>query len=331
MPHAKTMTGDKMTDLTRRRIVAFPFAALGASVVHAPVWANDYPNRVVRLVVPFGPGGATDLVARVLASRLSTTLGQQMIVENRAGAGGIVGQMNVRESAPDGYSLLMATIGFGANPALYRFRTLPFDPTKDFTPIVKLVDVPTALVVNPKVGVRTAAELIALARAKPDALNYGSAGYGTINHLAGELFKAETGIKMVHVPYKSGGASVQAAVTGEITALFATVPSSIGFIKSGQLIPIAVSSKDRIPLLPEVPPLADTVPGFNVAEWQGIVGPLGMPRDIVDKLNREVVAALKDPGVAKRLADMGAQPVGSTPAQFDALIKAEVQRLFKVA
>ena len=136
---------------------------------------------------------------------------------------------------------------------------------------------------------------------------------------------------MVHVPYKSGGASVQAAVTGEITALFATVPSSIGFIKSGQLIPIAVSSKDRIPLLPEVPPLADTVPGFNVAEWQGIVGPLGMPRDIVDKINREVVAALKDPGVAKRLADMGAQPVGSTPAQFDALIKAEVQRWFKVA
>ena len=320
-----------MTDLTRRRIVAFPFAALGASALHAPVWASDYPNHVVRLVVPFGPGGATDLVARVLANRLSTTLGQQVIVENRSGAGGIVGQMNVRDSAPDGYSLLMTTIGFGANPALYRFLKLPFDQTTDFTPIVKLVDVPTALVVNPKVGVRTAAELIALARANPDALNYGSAGYGTINHLAGELLKAETGIKMVHVPYKSGGASVQAAVTGEISALFATVPSAIGFIKSGQLIPIAVSSKDRIPLLPDVPPLADTVPGFNVAEWQGIVGPLGMPRDIVDKINREVLAALKDPGVAKRLADMGAQPVGSTPEQLDAFIKAEVQRWYKVA
>lgn len=320
-----------MTDLIRRKLTAFPLAALGAGLLSRAAWASDYPNRVVRLVVPFGPGGATDLVARVLSNRLSTTLGQQVIVENRSGAGGIVGQMNVRESAPDGYSLLMATIGFGANPALYRFRKLPFDPTKDFTPIVKLVDVPTALVVSPKLGVRTAAELIEMARAKPDSLNYGSAGYGTINHLAGELLKAETGIKMVHVPYKSGGASVQAAVTGEISALFATVPSSINFIKGGQLVPIAVSIKDRIALLPDVPPLAETVPGFNVAEWQGIVGPAGMPGDIVAKLNSEVVAALKDPGVAKRLADMGAQPVGSTPAQFDAFIKAEVQRWFKVA
>lgn len=321
-----------MRNFTRRKFAAISFAALGASLFPASqAQADEYPSKPIRLVVPFGPGGATDIVARVLATKLSTTLGQQVIIDNRSGAGGVVGTMNVKESPPDGYSLLMATIGFGANPALYRFRKLPFDPLKDFTSISQLVNVPTVLVAHPGLKVNTAKDLLALGKAKPDLLNYGSAGYGTVNHLAGELLKATTGLQIVHVPYKSGGASVAAVVAGEISILFATTPSSIGFIKGGRLIPLATSGVGKVTMLPDVPPLNDTIPGFDMVEWQGIVGPAGMPKPIVDRLNKEIVAALKDPAIIKRLTDMGAEPVGSSPQQFESFVKSEVQRWHKVA
>ena len=295
------------------------------------VRAQDYPTKPIRLVVPFGPGGATDIVARVLAAKLSTNLGQQVIVENRAGAGGLIGTTFVKTSPPDGYTLLMATIGFGANPALYRHKSLPFDPTRDFTLITQLVVVPTVLVVHPSVPARSARELLELARNKPGDLDFGSAGYGTINHLAGELVKSMTGVKMQHIPYRSGGASVTAVVSGEIEMLFATTPSAISFIRSGQLIPLAASGSKPLALLPDVPPLGDTIPGFSVVEWQGVVGPAGMPRPVVDRLNTEIVAALKDPEIARKLAELGAEPVGGTDKEFEQFLRSEVRKWHGVA
>ena len=317
---------------TRRQFAAgaAALALLGAGAANAQEWQPDHP---IRLVVPFGPGGATDIVARVLSAKLSTSLGQQVVVDNKAGAGGIIGTMNVREAKPDGYTLLVSTIGFGANQALYRDREkkLPFDPVKDFTHITQIVNVPTVLVVPPSLGVKSAKELLDLARAKPGILTFGSAGYGTINHLAGELVKATTGLKLTHVPYRSGGASVAAVVSGEISMLFATTPSAISFIKGGNLVPLATSGANRVALVPDVPPMNATIPGFDVVEWQGIVGPAGMPKNVVDRLHKEITAALKDPAVVKRLAELGAEPVGSTPARFDAFVKAEVAKWHGVA
>lgn len=318
---------------SRRQFVvgAAATALMAASgMVFAQAWQPDKP---IRLVVPFGPGGATDIIGRVLAQKLTTTLGQQVIVDNRAGAGGIIGTMNVREAKPDGYTLLVATIGFGANQALYRDREkkLPFDPVKDFTHITQIVNVPTVLVVHPSVGAKSTKELLDIAKANPDKITFGSAGYGTINHLAGELVKATTGLKLTHVPYRSGGLSVGAVVSGEISMLFATTPSAIQFIKSNQLIPLSTSGASKVELLPELPPMNATIPGFDVVEWQGIVGPAGMPKNVVDRLHKEIAAALKDPAVVKRLAELGAEPVGSSPQQFEAFVRSEVQKWHGVA
>ena len=308
--------------------------ALALALVATSTQAQDWqPDRPIRLVVPFGPGGATDIVARVLSTKLATSLGQPIVVDNKAGAGGIVGTMNVRDAKPDGYTLLVSTIGFGANQALFRDREkkLPFDPIKDFTLITQIVNVPTVLVVPPSLGVKSANELMDMAKAKPGMLTFGSAGFGTINHLAGELMKATTGVKTTHVPYRSGGASVGAVVTGEISMLFATTPSAISFIKSGQLIPLATSGSGKVALVPDLPPMNATIPGFDVVEWQGIVGPAGMPKNVVDRLHKEITAALKDPAIFKRLSELGAEPVGSTPQQFDAFVKNEVQKWHGVA
>ncbi|TCT04355.1 Bug family tripartite tricarboxylate transporter substrate binding protein [Aquabacter spiritensis] len=310
------------------RAIAAVALALAGSAVQAAEWK---PERAIRLVVPFGPGGATDLVARVLAANMSVTLGQPVVIENRAGAGGVTGTAAVKDAAPDGYTLLVATIGFSANPALFRFKKLPFDPLKDFTFISQLDVVPTILVVPPSLGVTTAQGFIDLAKANPDKITFGSAGYGTINHLAGELVKAQTGVKIVHVPYRSGGQSVAAVVSGEISALFATTPTAAGYVKSGTLVPLATSGANRVPMLPDVPPMSKTIPGFDVVEWQGIVGPAGMQKNVVDTLHAAIITALKDPGVVKKLADLGAETVGSTPAEFQAFVKQEVKMWFDVA
>ena len=318
---------------TRRHFVAAAFAAtatLAAGGAHAQEWQ---PDRVIRLVVPFGAGGSTDIIARVLAVKISTTLGQQVVIENKAGAGGIVGTTFVRDAKPDGYTLLMTTIGFGANQALYRNREkkLPFDPVKDFTPVTQLVNMPTVLVVHPGVPARSAKELVDLAKAKSGTLTFGSAGLGTINHLAGEFIKALTGAKITHVPYRSGAAASTAVVSGEISMLFATTPPAIAFIQSGRLIPLATSGSGKLALLPDVPPMGATIPGFDVVEWQGIVGPAGMPKNVVDRLHKEITAALKDPAIINRLGQLGAEPVGSTPQQFEAFVKAELKKWHEVA
>ncbi len=318
---------------TRRQFVAAALAAgatLAAGAAHAQEWQ---PDRPIRLVVPFGAGGSTDIIARVLAVKISATLGQQVVIDNRAGAGGIIGTAHVRDARPDGYTLLMTTIGFGANQALYRNREkrLPFDPEKDFTPVTQLVNMPTVLVVSPNIPVRTARELVDLAKARPETLTFGSAGVGTINHLAGEFIKALTGAKITHVPYRSGAAAITAVMSNEISMLFATTPPAIGFIKSGNLIPLATSGGGRLALLPDVPPMSAAIPGFDVVEWQGIVGPAGMPRNVVDRLHKEIAAALVDPAIVTRLGELGAEPVGSTPQQFETFIKSELKKWHEVA
>jgi tripartite-type tricarboxylate transporter receptor subunit TctC len=312
----------------------FPIAIAGAmllamaSVAQAADWQ---PNKPIRLIVPFGPGGATDVVSRVLATRLSAMLDQPVIIDNRPGAGGLIGTQAVKEARPDGYTLLVTTIGFGANPALYRDKKLPFNPLKDFSFVTQTVNVPTVLVAHPSLGIKTPQAFIDRAKAEPGVLSLGSAGYGTVNHLAGELLKSQTGVNTIHVPYRSGGLSVAAVVSGEISALFATAPTSLGHIKNGALIPLATSGMGKLAALPELPPLGATVPGFDVVEWQGVVGPAGMPKEVVDTLHKKITATLKDPEVLKRLAELGAEPVGSTPDEFEVFVNAEVKKWHTVA
>ena len=291
--------------------------------------AADYPNRIVRLVVPYAAGGATDVTSRTLAPRLSDKLGQQVVVDNRPGGAAIIGMNIVAKSPADGYTLLMATIAFGANPALY--EKLPFDAQKDFTPVSLVTTVPTVLAIHPSIPARSVKELIALARAKPDSLNFASAGNGTINHLAPELLKYMTGTKMTHVPYKGGSFVVTALVAGEVSMAFATTPTSLDFFKQGRLIPLAVSGNQRIPALPNVPTVGETVKGFDAVEWQGIVAPAGTPKEVISLLHKEIVATLADPTVRERIHAQGSVIVGSTPAEFDAHIRAELAKWSKVA
>ena len=310
----------------RHRLALAAAAILAATAAQA----QNYPAKSVRLIVPFGPGGATDVNARIMAPKLSERLGQPVVVENRPGGGGIVGMQATAQSAPDGYTLLLATIGIASNVGLHGDK-LPFDPLKDFTAISMTVVVPTVLAVHPGVPVKNARELIQYAKDNPGKLNFGSAASGTINHLAGELLKSLTGTNMIHVPYKSGGAAVAALLSGEISMLFATTSSSLPHYKSGKLVPIAVSSAKRIAALPDVPPLGDTVQGFDAVEWQGVVGPANLPKPVVERLYKDVVATMNDPVVRDRLVSTGSEIVASSPAEFDAHIKAEVAKWVRVA
>ncbi len=291
--------------------------------------AADYPNRQIRLIVPYAAGGATDVTSRTLAPRLSEKLGQQIIVDNRPGGAAILGMNMVAKSPPDGYTLLMATIAFAANPALY--SKLPFDSLKDFTPVSLVTTVPTVLAIHPSVPARSVRELIALAKAKPGSLNFASAGNGTINHLAPELLKFMTGTNMVHVPYKGGSFVVTALLSGEVSMAFATTPTSLEFFKQGKLIPLAVSGAHRIDVLPNVPALGETVKGFDAVEWQGIVVPAGTPKEAISLLHKEIVSTLIDPAVRERILAQGSVIVGSTPQEFETHIKADLVKWARVA
>lgn len=291
--------------------------------------AADFPNRVIRLIVPYAAGGATDVTSRTIAPRLSDKLGQQVVVDNRPGGAAIIGMNLVAKAPADGYTVLMATIAFGANPALY--EKLPYDPQKDFTPVSLVAIVPTVLAIHPSIPARSVRELIALAKAKPGSLNFASAGNGTINHLAPELLKYMTSTRMVHVPYKGGSFVVTALVGGEVSMAFTTTPTSLDFFKQGRLIPLAVSGSQRIAALPNVPTVGETVKGFDAVEWQGIVAPAGTPTEIINLLHKEIVATLADPAVRERILAQGSIIVGSTPQEFDAHIKAEIAKWSKVA
>lgn len=297
---------------------------LGCCLTSVYVAAQDFPNRPVRMIVPYGPGGITDITARVIAPAMSDDLGQQVVVENRPGGAAIPGFDLVAKSKPDGYTIVAATTALAAQPIL--FRKLPYQADRDFTPVSLVITVPTILVVHPSIPARNVKELIMLAKSKPGALNYGSAGNGSDNHLTAEVFKNATKIDALHVPYKGGGAVMLDLVAGQVAFVFSTIPTAQPFIASGRLRPLAVSGAKRNTAYPDVPTVAETVPGFNVNAWLGVFGPAGLPAQVTDRLHAATAKALQNPAVAKRLGGMGADVVGSTPAQLAAHLKTEMTR-----
>lgn len=292
--------------------------------------AQGWPLRPIRFIAPFPPGGGTDLNARMIAPRLATALGQQVIVENRAGAGGMVGTEFVAKSPPDGYNMVIATIGpISINPSLY--AKMPYDPVKDLAPVTLTGEVPNGLVVHPTLPVKSIKELIALAKQRPRELNYGSSGNGAGDHLAGEMLNVMAGIRMTHVPYKGGAPAMVDLLAGNIQLIFATLATGIPYIKSGRVRALAMAAPTRFALLPDVPTVAESgVPGFAVVNWAGIFVAAGTPRPIIDRLNSEVVRALSTPDVKQKLLEMGLVAGTNTPEQFASFIQSETVKWAKV-
>jgi tripartite-type tricarboxylate transporter receptor subunit TctC len=291
----------------------------------AYAFAQTYPARPIRMIVPFPPGGSTDLVARVVAQKMSDAWGQQVVVDNRPGANGMIGTDLVAKAAPDGYTIVLGTIGpMAINASLYK---MPYDIDRDLAPITYTANIANVLVVNPSVPAKDVKELIALAKAKPGTLTFGSSGTGGAPHMAVELFKILAKVNVVHVPYKGGGPSMTDAVGGQITGSFASMPSAVGFIKAGKLRALGVSAGKRSPALPEVPTVAEAgVRGFSVLDWQGLFGAAATPPGIVNKLNAEVVRTLAMPDVVERLTAAGVEIQTSTPKAFGDFVRAEIRK-----
>ena len=304
-------------------------AALVAPIAFAQ-GAASYPTKPVRLVVPFPAGGTTDILARAVAQQLSVGWGQQVIVDNRPGAGGNIGSELVAKAAPDGYTLLMGTVGTHAiNPSLY--AKMPYDHVKDFTPVVLVAGVPNVLVVNPSLPVHSVPELIAYAKANPGKLNFASSGNGTSIHLSGELFRTMTGVDMTHVPYKGSAPALTDLIGGQVQLMFDNLPSSLQFIRTGKLRALAVTSAARSTALPELPTLAEAgLPGFEASSWFGILAPAGTPKDIVAKINAAVGSWLASPEAKEKLLAQGAIAAGGSPDAFVKHIDAETAKWAKV-
>lgn len=301
------------------------FAALALVFLAGLSWAQDaWPAKPVRVVVPFPPGQTTDLVARMLAQHLTESLGQSFFVDNRAGAAAIIGTESVKNSAPDGYTLLMASSGpLAINPSLY--SKLTYDTLRDFQPIGMVVAVPQFLVVNRNFPASTLKELIAYAKQNPGKLNYGSGGSGLTNHLTMELLKMAAGLQVTHVPYKGAAAAITGLIGGEIDMMFESGPAVIPHVKSGKLRVIAVGTKDRSVVLPDVPTIGEAgVPGFAAVSWAAFLAPAGTPRPIVQKLNAELNAALAQKTFQEKLVGLGAEPIRTTPEQAAAYIRTEI-------
>jgi tripartite-type tricarboxylate transporter receptor subunit TctC len=290
--------------------------------------AQTFPAKPVRVIVPFAPGGATDVVFRLLAPKLSESLGQQVVVENRAGGGSTIGMDAVAKSAPDGYTLGVANLSFAVNPSL--LAKLPYDTERDFAPVSLVTIVPLGISVHPSVPARSVKELIALAKAKPGSLNYASSGNGSATHMATEMFKYMTGTDIVHIPYSGGGPAVLSVVAGQVSIYTGSIPSQLQHIKSGKLVALAVTSARPDPALPGIPTVGETVPGYEAVEWQGIVVPSGTAGPVIDRLNRAVVESVKAPDFNERLAGVGAHAVGSTPGEFAEYLKKELATWPKV-
>ena len=304
-------------------IVAGAIALLWLSL---PVPAADYPARPVTIVVAFTPGGPSDVLARIIGKRLQEILHQPFIVENRPGAGGNIAAEQVKNAAPDGYTLLMGNNSILAtNAALY--KKLNYDAEKDFIPISLIGTQANILVVNPAVLANSMAELIALAKASPGQLNFASSGFGAAAHLAGELFKAEAGVNIVHVAYKGAAPALQDVIAGHVQMMFATAASVIGLIKNEKVRARAVTTPKRTALLPNLPTVDELgLKGFDATTWHGLVAPAGTPREVIDALQFATIAALKDPATQKALIDLGVDVIGSTPKEFEAYIKAEIPK-----
>ncbi|MBJ2156901.1 Bug family tripartite tricarboxylate transporter substrate binding protein [Variovorax sp. IB41] len=295
----------------------------------AAAQAGDFPTKAIRLVVPFPPGGATDAAARLVAVKMSEHWGQPVLVDNRAGAGGNVGSDIVAKSPADGYTLVMGVTGSHAiNTSLY--SKMPYDPVADFVAVSQVAVVPNVLVVHPSVPAKNLAELVALAKKEPGKLNYASLGNGTAAHLGMEMLKADAGVDITHVPYKGSAPAVSDLLAGQVQMMVDGLPSALPHVKAGKLRAIALTSLRRSPSLPDLPTIAETYPGFYADAWSGLFAPKGTPQPVVDKLSAEVQRILKLPDVREKLAALGAEPVGSTQAEFTAHVKREIDKWAKV-
>lgn len=322
------MTAPLHSPMRRRLLVAGSALAAAPLALHAQ---GAWPVKPVRIVVPFAPGGTTDLLARAIAPELSKAFGQQFVVENKGGAGGNIGAELVSKAAPDGYTLLMGTVGtHGINKALY--ARLPYDPQKDFAPVTLVAGVPNVMVVNTEKAaqrnIQNVADFIRYARANPGKLNMASSGNGTSIHLSGELFKSQAGVFMTHFPYTGSGPALLAMLSGDMDVMFDNLPSSMPHIKSGKLKALAVTSSQRSAALTDVPTVeqAGNLKGFEASSWFGLLAPAGTPADIVNRIQQETAKALNLPAVKERLLSQGAIPSGNTPAEFSRFIDAEIKK-----
>ncbi len=292
-------------------------------------WAQAYPSKPVKLVVPFAPGGFTDVVARILGQKLTVAMGQSFVIENKAGAGSIIGTDFVAKAAPDGYTLVMVSSTHVISPWIY--KSMPYDPLKSFTAVSKLVDSPYVLLVNPKVPARNVQEFIALAKAAPDTLHYASSGNGSAQHLMGGLFVNMTGAKLKHVPYKGSSGAANDLVAGVVESSFAGVPNALAQVPQGRLKALAVTTAKRSPQLPDVPTLQEAgVPGYDASVWLALLAPAGTPRDVVDKLNSEIGKLMASADTKKALFDAGVEVAPSTPEAMSQYMAQELERWGKV-
>jgi tripartite-type tricarboxylate transporter receptor subunit TctC len=307
-------------------------AALGSGLLlHATAAAQaSFPSKPLTIIVPFTPGGTTDILARIVGQGLSVEFGQSVVIENRAGAGGNIGGQVAAKAAPDGYTLFMGTVGTQAiNASLY--KKMPFDPIKDFAPLTRVANVPNLLVANPDQPFKSVAELIAYAKANPGKVNFASSGNGTSIHLSGELFKTMAKVQMVHVPYKGSAPALTDLLGNQVGIMFDNLPSVIPHVRSGKLRPLAITTAKRSPELPDVPTIAESgLPGYEATSWFGLLAPAGTPAAVITKLNAAIVKVLGQPDVRKRISDQGAEVYSETPEQFAAFIQAEGVKWGKV-
>ncbi len=307
------------------RLAALCFASMLPAVA---ALAQDYPSRPIRWIVPYPPAGTTDVLARLMGDYLSRKMGQQFVIDNRPGAGNNLGTENVVNAAPDGYTVLLVNPANGINATLY--KNLNFNFVRDIAPVGGFIRVPNVMAVYPGLPAKTVAEFIAYGKANPGKINMASSGLGTSVHMSGELFKAMTGVEMVHVPYRGAGPALTDLMTGQVHVLFDNLPSSVEHIRAGKLRALAVTTEQPSPALPGVPTVAETVPGYEASAWFGMGAPKDTPKPIIERLNREINAALKDPELLKRLADLGGTPIPGSPEDFGKVIAAETEKWRKV-
>jgi tripartite-type tricarboxylate transporter receptor subunit TctC len=312
----------------RRQFVQLAMGAAALPAVSRFAWAQTYPTRPVRIIVPFAPAGSTDIVARLIGQWLSERLGQQFIIENRPGAGSNVGTEAVVNAPPDGYTLLLVGASSAINVTLY--EKLNFSFLRDITPVAGIVSIPFIMAVIPSFPAKTVSEFIAYAKVNASKVNMGSGGNGTAGHLSGELFKMMAGIEMVHVPYRGEAPALTDMLGGQLHVMFATVPASVEYIRGGKLRPLAVTTATRWQGLPDLPTVGDFLPGYEASGWQGIGAPKNTPPQIIDKLNQEINAGLADPKLTARLADLGGTVLAGSPADFGKFIADEAEKWGKV-
>jgi len=309
--------------------IAPAFAAALWLVAAPHVSAQGYPNKPVRMIVPFAPGGGTDIIGRLVAQQLGERWGQTVVVDNRGGSGGIVGTKLATEAAPDGYTMVLCSLGVSYAPALY--AKLPFDPLKDLAPISRVAQQPFVYVVIPALGVNSMKELIAMAKSKPGQLRYGSGGAGGSSHLGTELLKVMTGIDMQHIPYKGTGPALTAMLGGEIQVQLIGISSVVPYLKTGRMTALAVSGAKRSSAAPEIPTVAESgVPGYAFDVWYGMLFPAGVPRALVRKVNADINAVLVSQALAQRFPALGVEPAGTTPEEFAAILRSEIAKWRKV-